>query len=116
MRKVSQLPMIAVCAGLLAGGVQAAPLNILGFDDMSCTAWSASRDDIDQRQGYVVWIRGLLTGHNYGQQSQQVSSISSATIENFVNRYCTQHPRGQFSDAAFRLSDEFSGRNQPIRK
>jgi hypothetical protein len=105
-----------LCSGIFLGSAVAAPLNILGFDDMSCTAWSASRDDAEQRQIYVVWIRGLLTGHNYGQQGQQVSSISSATIDNFVNRYCSQNPRGDFSDAAFRLSDEFSGRNRPIRK
>ncbi|WP_153144552.1 hypothetical protein [Dechloromonas sp. H13] len=116
MRKVSQLPMIALCAGLLAGSVQAAPLNILGFDDMSCAAWIASKGDADQRNLYVVWIRGFLTGHNYGQQGQQVSSISSGTIEVNVNSYCAQHPTGLFSDAAFRLSDQFSGRNQPLRK
>ncbi len=105
-----------LCSGIALGTTVAAPLNILGFDDMSCVAWAASREDADRRTGYVVWIRGFLTGHNYGEQGQQVSSISSATIENFVNRYCTQNPNGQFSDAAFRLSDEFSGRNQPIRK
>ena len=115
MIKLTQLACLP-CAALLAATVGATPLNILGFDDMSCVAWAASKEDADRRSSYVVWIRGFLTGHNYGEQSQQVSSISSATIENFVNRYCTQNPNGQFSDAAFRLSDEFSGRNQPIRK
>ena len=105
-----------LCSGVVLGTTVAAPLKILGFDDMSCVAWVASREDADRRSSYVVWIRGFLTGHNYGEQRQQVSSVSSATIENFVNRYCTQNPNGQFSDAAFRLSDEFSGRNQPIRK
>lgn len=116
MRKASQLLIAALYAGLLSGNVQAAPLNILGFDDMSCATWNASKNDADQRNLYVVWIRGFLTGHNYGQQSQQVSSISSGTIEVNVNNYCAQHPTGLFSDAAFRLSDQFSGRNQPIRK
>ncbi|QLQ24931.1 MAG: hypothetical protein HZT41_08730 [Dechloromonas sp.] len=105
-----------LCFGIVLGAAVAAPLKILGFDDMTCAAWVASREDGDRRASYVVWIRGFLTGHNYGEQSQQVSSISSGTIENFVNRYCTQNPNGQFSDAALRLSDEFSGRNQPIRK
>jgi hypothetical protein len=105
-----------LCAGLLAGAAAAAPLNILGFDDMSCAAWVASKGDPDLRGSYVVWIRGFLSGHNYGQQGQQVSSISSGTIELNVNRYCTQNPTGSFSDAALRLSDQFSGRNQPIRK
>ena len=103
-------------SGIVLGTAVAAPLKILGFDDMSCAAWQASREDADRRSSYVVWIRGFLTGHNYGEQSQQVSRISGGTIENFVNRYCTQNPNGQFRDAELRLSDEFSGRNQPIRK
>jgi len=107
---------VLFCAGLLAGTAAAASLNILGFDDMSCAAWNASKGDPDLRGSYVVWIRGVLTGHNYGQQSQQVSNISSGTIELNINGYCAQHPNGSFSDAAFRLSDQFSGRNQPIRK
>ena len=90
--------------------------NILGFDDMSCTAWNQSKADPDQRAAYVVWIRGFLTGHNYALPKQQVSAISSGTIENHINRYCTSNPTGQFSDGAMRLSDQFSGRNQPVRK
>jgi hypothetical protein len=113
--KASRLSVLLV-AGLLAGTAAAAPLNILGFDDMSCAAWNASKADPDLRGSYVIWIRGVLTGHNYGQQSQQVSNISSGTIELKINGYCTQNPNSGFSDAAFRLSDQFSGRNQPIRK
>jgi hypothetical protein len=32
------------------------------------------------------------------------------------NEYCSRNPNGLFSDAAFRLSNQFSGRNQPVRK
>lgn len=101
---------------LVAGASPAAPLNVLGFDDPSCTAWSKAKDDPDQRAAYVVWMRGFLTGHNYALPGQQVSTISSATLETYVNRYCARSPGGTFSDAVMRLSDEFSGRNQPIRK
>ncbi len=115
IRKLSRLVWLlsALC---MAGAAVAAPLKLLGFDDMSCAAWTASKDDRDVRNSQIVWVRGFLSGHNYGQQSQQVSSISSGTIEQYVNRYCTQNPTGAFSDAAMRLSDQFSGRNQPIRK
>lgn len=109
-------PMLVLCASLLANAAPAASLNILGFSDLSCTAWSKSKDDPEQRSSYLVWIRGLLTGHNYALPNQQVSSISAGTVELYVNRYCAKNPTGTFSDAAFRLSDEFSGRNQPIRK
>ena len=115
IRKLSRLVGLlgALC---IAGAAPAAPLKLLGFDDMSCAAWNAAKDDLDLHNSHVVWVRGFLSGHNYGQPSQQVSSISSGTIENFVDRYCTQNPKGTFSDAAMRLSDQFSGRNQPIKK
>lgn len=103
-------------ASLLACGVNAAPVKTLGFDDMSCRAWANSKEDVEQRKIYLVWIRGVLTGHNYANQRQQVSVISSGTVENFVNRYCTEKPLGDFGDAALRLSDNFSGRNEAITK
>lgn len=115
MRKSVQLVAL-LCASLVLGAAQAAPVKMLGFDDMSCMAWIASKDDADQRAIYLAWMRGVLTGHNYGQQSQQVSSVSSGTIEMFVDRYCKSNPKDSFSDAIFRLSDQFSGRNQPIKK
>ena len=114
-RKTSSL-IVALGFVLLAGWAQAAPLNILGVDDLSCTGWNKSKENPEQRNIYVVWMRGVLTGHNYALQSQQVSSISSGTIESYVNGYCARSPNGLISDAVFRLSDEFSGRNQPIRK
>ena len=114
-RKLIRL-MMAAGAGLVIASATAAPLNLLGFDDMSCAAWNKSKDDADQRAAYIVWVRGFLSGHNYASPSQQVSSISSGTVEVQINRYCSRNPAGQFSDAAMRLSDEFSGRNQPIKK
>jgi len=100
--------------GLSNAGAE--PLKSLGFDDMSCQAWKQSKGDNDQRTQYVVWIRGLLTGHNYARPGQQVSTISSGTIEQWVNRYCADHPQASFEEAALRLSDQFSGRNAPITK
>lgn len=108
--------IVALGFVLFAGLAQAAPLNILGVDDLSCAGWSKSKESPEQRNIRVVWMRGVLTGHNYAMPSQQVSSISSGTIESYVNSYCARNPNGLISDAVFRLSDEFSGRNQPIRK
>jgi hypothetical protein len=107
-------PLLAALAASHAGA--ATPLKIVGFDDMSCHAWSVSRDDPEQRAIYVAWVRGVLTGHNYANQSQQISAMSSSTVEQHVDRYCSEKPLGSFSDAALRLSDRFSGRNAPITK
>jgi hypothetical protein len=101
---------------LIAAGAIAAPIKTVGFDDMSCRTWIKSKDDAEQRKIYLAWIRGVLTGHNYANQSQQVSAVSSGTVENFVDHYCAEKPAGEFSDAALRMSDKFSGRNEPISK
>jgi hypothetical protein len=115
-KRTSLSAWVFVAAITFTFGVNAAPLKILGFDDMSCRAWVKSKEDVEQRKTYLAWIRGVLTGHNYANQRQQVSDISSGTVENFVNRYCTEKPLGEFSDAALRLSDSFSGRNEAITK
>ncbi len=115
LRHVSPVA-VALCCALTAGTSGAAALNVLGFDDMTCAAWNRSKDDSDLRKSYILWARGVLTGHNYALQNQQVSTISSGTIELNINHYCSKNPSGLFSDATFRLSDEFSGRNQPIKK
>ena len=103
-------------AALAATSAIAAPIKTVGFDDMSCRAWIKSKDDSEQRKVFLAWIRGVLTGHNYANQSQQVSSISTGTVENFIDRYCVEKPAGEFSEAALRMSDKFSGRNEPISK
>src|SRR5574344_1582642 len=107
---------VFVSALLCSFAASAAPLKVIGFDDMSCRAWISSKDDAEERKVYVAWIRGVLTGHNYANQRQQVSVISNRTVKNFVNRYCREKPQGDFGDAALRLSDNFSGRNEAITK
>jgi hypothetical protein len=114
LRRACLLPVVLLFAMLPLAS--AAPVKLVGFDDMSCQAWVKSKEDLDQRKLYIAWIRGLLSGHNYAHQSQQVSAISNGTVEQYVNRYCSEKPLGEFSDAALRLSDQFSGRNAPITK
>ena len=107
---------LVVPVGFYAAAVSAAPLKVVGFDDMSCRAWIESKADVEQRKEYLAWIRGVLTGHNYANQSQQVAAVSGGTAENFVNRYCAERPQGDFGDAALRMTDTFSGRNATITK
>ena len=115
-KRMTLLSGLFLLAIVFATNVGAAPVKIVGFEDMSCRAWVKSRDDAEQRRTYLAWTRGVLTGHNYANQSQQVSAISSGTVENFIDRYCVEKPQGEFSDAALRMSDKFSGRNDVITK
>jgi hypothetical protein len=96
--------------------VAAPKIKLLGFDDGSCQAWLASKDDPEVRNTYIAWTRGFLSGHNYAHQSRQVTDISSGTVANYIERFCRENPKGQFTDAAYRMSDDFSGRRAPITK
>ena len=100
----------------LAASAQAAPVKIVGFEDMSCPSWIKSKEDSDLHKIHLAWVRGVLSGHNYANQRQQVSAISNGTVENFVDRYCSENPSGEFSDAALRMADKFSGRNEVLSK
>ncbi len=93
-----------------------AATRMVGFDDMSCSIWKKSKDDREERRVYVAWVRGVLTGHNYARQSQPVAVVSNGTIENFIDQYCRETPQGDFGEAALRMSDRFSGRNEAISK
>lgn len=106
----------AVLATLLATQAAAAPPKLLGLDDMACAAWIASKDDPEQRQKYLAWARGFLSGHNYANQRQQVTDVSSGTIEGYATRYCQEHSKASFAEALYRMSDDFSGRGAPLLK
>lgn len=105
---------LLLAAGLFAAPTQAAPTNLLGFDDMRCAAWVKA--DADQRAAYVTWVRGFLSGHNYARPGQQVAAISTASVEYHVNRHCSEKAQSTVSEAAMRIADQFSGRNAPIVK
>ncbi len=114
---VRRLIVALACALTCTGVLAAAPaIKTLGFDDMSCRAWTQGKDDVDVRARHIAWARGFLSGHNYARQSQQVSEVSNGTVEIFVTRFCNEKPREDFSTAAQRMSDQYSGRNAAITK
>ena len=63
LRRARLLPVVLLFAMLPLAS--AAPVKLVGFDDMSCQTWVKSKEDLDQRKLYIAWIRGLLSGHNY---------------------------------------------------
>jgi hypothetical protein len=103
---------VALCT---ASQLSAASLRLLGLDDMSCAAWKETGDP-ELREPYIQWVRGFLSGHNYANRSQQVGTVSSATVGKFVDRYCAEHSGSTVDEAAMRMSDRYSGRNEPIRR
>lgn len=108
------LAMLAM--GAIASSATAAPLKVLGFEDDSCASWVQSKDEPERRQEFVSWARGFLSGHNYANQRQQVSEVSNATVERYIEQFCRQKPQSPFTEAVYRMSDQYSGRNAPITK
>ncbi len=112
-RKAFAFLLLALC---LCGSAWCAPVKLLSLDDMSCRNWINSKNDGELRKTQLAWVRGVLSGHNYANQRQQVAVISNGTIENFVDRHCADNPQGEYSDAALRMADKFSGRNEALSK
>jgi hypothetical protein len=108
--------LVLQLAQVAGNDLAAAPSRMLGFDDNSCRAWAGSKEDPEVRGEYLAWARGFLSGHNYANQKQQVSDISRGTIEVFVERFCRDNPAAQFTEAVYRMSDQYSGRRTPITK
>ncbi|MCG2575792.1 hypothetical protein LZ012_02145 [Dechloromonas sp. XY25] len=108
--------ILGALIAVLAFGADAAPPKLLGLDDMSCPAWANTKANPDERQPYLAWARGFLSGHNYANQRQQVTDVSNGTIEQYADRYCRANPKASFADALYRMSDEFSGRGAALSK
>lgn len=112
----SRIGIIGLLGSLIAFNAGAVPPKLLGLNDMSCQAWSGSKSEPDERQKYIAWARGFLSGHNYANQRQQVTDVSNGTIESYADRYCQEHAKASFADALSRMSDDFSGRGAPLLK
>lgn len=115
-RVACSVAILLLAAFGAAPPVQAAQLKMLELDDMRCAAWKATKSDPELREPYVQWVRGFLSGHNYANQSAQVSDVSRGTVEAFVDRFCNENAGKSVSEAAMRMSDRYSGRNAPITR
>ena len=52
---------------------QRVPINIYwGNEDASCNAWTKSAGNKAIRAYYEFWVRGFVSGHNYGNPAEQV--------------------------------------------
>ena len=115
-KKNAAILLMVVALTLTSTGAMAQNLKVLGFDDNSCKAWQGSSGDPELRAAQVAWARGFLSGHNYANQRQQVSEVSRSTVEMFIDRSCREKPTAQFTEAVYRMSDQYAGRSGPISR
>lgn len=111
--RCSRLVALGLPLALMLFNADAAAPKLLGLGDMSCQAWRASKSEPEERQKYIAWARGFLSGHNYASPRQQVAEVSSGTIEVYADRFCSENAKASFADALSRMSDNYSGRGAP---
>lgn len=109
-------PALLLAFLALSPDVEAAPpTKLLAPADIGCAAWKQTKGDDERRAPLLQWVRGFLSGHNYASPNMQMSVVSEGTVETFVDRYCAEHGGANIAEAAMRMSDRYSGRNEPVR-
>jgi hypothetical protein len=103
-------------AGLLpaAAAAQNQQVSIFGFEDASCAAWSKSVGNRAIRMQYEFWIRGFVSGHNYGNPSLQVAVGAlpgGDALHAYLDQYCRDQPKATFIGGAIALVQQL---RQPV--
>lgn len=109
------LPILLVALTVSGPSAAAPQTKLLAPADLGCAAWKQSKGDDERRAPLLQWVRGFLSGHNYALPATQMAVVSEATVESFVDRYCAEHGAATIAEAAMRMSDRYSGRNEPVR-
>jgi hypothetical protein len=82
-------------------------IAVYHFKDGSCGAWAKTASTPSTRQVYVHWIRGFVSGYNFGAPNDQVTNmLSDETVALYVDKFCRENPLSLFTASAFKLVDE----------
>jgi len=63
---------------------------------------------------HYVWFRGLISGYNYSanlHRKRQISSVSLATFQHYMNKACKDKPLDSFMVAIFGLIKDLEKRS-----
>ena len=103
---VLSLPALGAAPG------QRVQINIFwGNEDASCSAWLKSADNKAIRAYYDFWVRGFVSGYNYGNPAQQVKDGAlppSDALHQYLDQYCRDNPSLSFTGGAIRLVEELT--------
>jgi hypothetical protein len=111
MKKIA-LALMLVWFGASAHASEQQPLiAVYHFKDSSCGAWAKTASTPVNRQVYVAWFRGFVSGYNYGAPKNQVNTtLSDETVALYVDKFCRDNPLSDFPPAAFKLIDELKSK------
>lgn len=94
----------------------AEPIAVFSFQDASCGTWTRSSRDNAQREPYLHWVRGFISGYNAGNSERTVTleaMPNQDTLALYLDKHCRENPLDSFFIAAFSLAKEIS---RPISK
>jgi len=110
---VLSLPALGAAPG------QRVQINIFwGNEDASCSAWVKSADNKAIRAYYDFWVRGFVSGYNYGNPAQQVKDGAlppSDALHQYLDQYCRDNPSLSFTGGAIRLVEELREPETPAK-
>ncbi len=84
-------------------------VDIFTFEDASCAAWMKSGGNKGLRAQYEFWVRGFVSGHNYGNPALQVkigAFPGSDVLYQYLDQYCHDNPTLSFVGGAIKLVEE----------
>ena len=91
---------------VFAQPMKAGASMLFSFSDTSCGAWMRARGKRDE-QVYLYWIRGFVSGYNYGNAQYAVARMPDMdTLALYVDKKCSDDPLMEFPMAAFRFVEE----------
>ena len=92
-------------------------IAIFSFEDISCAAWTRSRDDEAVRTIYGTWFRGFVSGYNFGNSANQVPQDKMPDppeLFAYIDKYCRDNPLLSFVAAAGPLVQEIRKHRVPL--
>ena len=87
------------------------------FGDTSCAAWTKSQTNAAQRAQYQAWFRGFVSGYNFGNSANQVTSGKMPNLADIalrVDQYCRENPELAFIGIVVPLIQEIREHRVPV--
>ena len=117
---------LLVAAALLAASLPASAatqgprvqVNIFWGEDASCNAWLKSTGNKSIRSYYDIWVRGFVSGYNYGNPERQVRDGAlpvSDALHQYLDQYCRANPTLSFTGGAIQLVEQLRDSVTPAR-
>jgi hypothetical protein len=114
--KAVTLLLMSLPAITVAQGRQ---VDIFTFEDASCAAWMKSSGNKGLRAQYEFWVRGFVSGHNYGNQALQVKIgvfPGSDALYQYLDQYCRDNSALSFVGGAIKLVEELREPVTPVKQ